>query len=410
MAITSNLMTDAGSRQQIPHYIDGRHVAGNSGRFGPIYNPATGEITAQTVLASVDEVQAAIAAAQAAFPAWSATPVGKRAQLMFAFREKILQSMDELAHILSSEHGKTLDDARGEITRGLEVVEFACGIPQLLKGEYSLSVASGVDTWSMRQPLGVVGGITPSNFPAMIPLWMFPIAIACGNTFVLKPSERDPSTGLRLAELFSEAGVPDGVLNIINGDKEAVDALLSDARVQGVSFVGSTAIGEYIYRTGTSHGKRVQALCGAKNHMVVMPDADMEQVTDALVGAAYGSAGERCMAISVVVAVGDETADTIIEKLKPRVAALKVGPYTDAATEMGPVITPEARDRIVDYIDSGVAQGAELVLDGRNIHVEDHEDGHFIGGTIFDKVTPGDAHLHRRNFWPGIIGGAGQIV
>ncbi|MEM7293831.1 MAG: aldehyde dehydrogenase family protein, partial [Pseudomonadota bacterium] len=248
------------------HYINGERVEGTSGRHGNVYNPATGEVSGQAPLASTGEVENAIAAAQAAFPAWSATPVGKRAQLMFAFRDKIVSHMDELAEILSSEHGKTLDDARGEITRGLEVVEFACGIPQLLKGEYNQSVAVGVDTWSMRQPLGVVGGITPFNFPAMIPLWMFPVAIACGNTFVLKPSERDPSTGLRLAELFAEAGAPEGVLNVINGDKEAVDTILSDPRIQGVSFVGSTAIGEYIYRTGTSHGKRVQALCGAKNH------------------------------------------------------------------------------------------------------------------------------------------------
>ena len=387
MATLGKEVPASGAQKQIFHYIDGKQVEGQSGRGGDVYNPATGEITAQTPLATTAEVEVAIASAEAAFPAWRDTPVGKRAQLMFAFRDKIVKHLDELAEILSSEHGKTLDDAKGEITRGLEVVEFACGIPQLLKGEYNQNVANGVDTWSMRQPLGVVAGITPFNFPAMIPLWMFPVAIACGNTFVLKPSERDPSTGLRLAELFMEAGAPPGVLNVINGDKEAVDTLLSDPRIQGISFVGSTAIGEYIYKTGTSHGKRVQALCGAKNHMVVMPDADMDQVTDAVVGAAYGSAGERCMAISVVVTVGDEAADTMIAKLKPRVAALKIGPYTDVATEMGPVITPEARDRIVNYIDQGVEQGAELVLDGRGVSVEGHENGHFVGGTIFDKVT-----------------------
>jgi malonate-semialdehyde dehydrogenase (acetylating)/methylmalonate-semialdehyde dehydrogenase len=387
MATLGKDVPASGAQKQIFHYIDGKHVEGQSGRGGDVYNPATGEITAQTPLATTAEVEVAIASAEAAFPAWRDTPVGKRAQLMFAFRNKIVKHLDELAEILSSEHGKTLDDAKGEITRGLEVVEFACGIPQLLKGEYNQQVANGVDTWSMRQPLGVVAGITPFNFPAMIPLWMFPVAIACGNTFVLKPSERDPSTGLRLAELFMEAGAPPGVLNVINGDKEAVDTLLSDPRIQGISFVGSTAIGEYIYKTGSSHGKRVQALCGAKNHMVVMPDADMDQVTDAIIGAAYGSAGERCMAISVVVAVGDEAADIMIEKLKPRVAALKIGPYTDSATEMGPVITPEARDRIVNYIDQGVEQGADLVLDGRGVTVEGHENGHFVGGTIFDKVT-----------------------
>ena len=387
MATAGSEVGNTGAQEQLYHIIDGKRVGGTSGRFGNIYNPATGQIIRLVPLASATEVESAIASAQAAFPAWSATPVGKRAQLMFAFRNKIVENLDELARILSSEQGKTLDDARGEVTRGLEVVEFACGIPQLLKGEHSQTVANGVDTWSMRQPLGVVGGITPFNFPAMIPLWMFPIAIACGNTFVFKPSERDPSIGLMLAELFSEAGAPDGVLNVVNGDKEAVDTILSDPRIQGVSFVGSTAVGEYIYRTGTSHGKRVQALCGAKNHMVVMPDADMDQVTDAIVGAAYGSAGERCMAISVAVAVGDETADTLIEKLKPRVAALKVGPYTDASTEMGPVITPEARDRILGYIDAGVEQGADLVLDGRGISVEGHENGYFVGGSIFDNVT-----------------------
>ena len=375
------------NQTSIHHLINGQAVTGNSGRTGKVYNPATGEVTQLTPLANPDEVRQAIAAAQNAFQNWSATPVGKRAQLMFAFRNKIIQHMDELAEILSSEHGKTIEDSKGEITRGLEVVDFACGIPQLLKGEYNQSVANGVDTWSMRQPLGVVAGITPFNFPAMIPLWMFPLAIACGNTFVLKPSERDPSTGVRLAELLLEAGAPEGVLNVVHGDKLAVDTLLADPRIQGVSFVGSTAIGEYIYKTGTSYGKRVQALCGAKNHMVVMPDADMDQVTDAVVGAAYGSAGERCMAISVVVTVGNETADTLIEKLLPRVAALKVGPYTDASTEMGPVITPEARSRIVDYINQGVEQGADLVLDGRNVSVDGHKNGHFVGGTIFDKVT-----------------------
>ena len=376
-----------GAAGKLHHYIDGKFVEGNSDRFGDIYNPATGDVVKQVPLASATEVEAAIASAQAAFPSWSATPVGKRAQLMFAFRSKIIEHMDELAEILSSEHGKTIEDAKGDITRGLEVVEFACGIPSLLKGEHNQTVASGVDTWSMRKPLGVVGGITPFNFPAMIPLWMFPMAVACGNTFVLKPSERDPSTGLRLAELFTEAGAPDGVLNVVNGDKEAVDTILTDPRIQGVSFVGSTAIGEYIYKTGTAHGKRVQALCGAKNHMVVMPDADMDQVTDAVIGAAYGSAGERCMAISVVVAVGDEAADTMIEKLKPRVADLKIGPYTDASTEMGPVITAEARDRILGYIDAGVEQGAELVLDGRGAVVSGYENGHFVGGCIFDRVT-----------------------
>jgi len=375
------------SESNLHHYIGGKKVAGNSGRTGDIYNPATGQVTKQVPLASKSEVEGAIAIAQEAFPAWAATPPGKRAQIMFNFRDLLRSNMDRLAESVSSEHGKTLDDAKGSITRGLEVVEFACGISQLLKGEFSEGVAAGVDSWSTRQPLGVCAGITPFNFPAMVPMWMFPMAIACGNTFVLKPSEKDPSCPLLLGELMSEAGLPDGVLNVVNGDKEAVDTLLTDDRVAAVSFVGSTAIGEYIYHTGTSHNKRVQALCGAKNHMVVMPDADMDQVVDAVMGAAYGSAGERCMAISVVVAVGDEPADAMLKKLAPRVEALKVGPYTDLSSEMGPVITPESRDRINGYIEKGVSEGAELVRDGRGVSVEGHPDGCFVGATIFDKVT-----------------------
>ena len=375
------------TESNLHHYIGGKKVPGNSGRTGDIYNPAIGKVTKQVPLASKAEVEQAIAVAQDAFPGWAATPAGKRAQIMFNFRDLLKSNMDRLAEAVSSEHGKTLDDAKGSITRGLEVVEFACGISQLLKGEFSESVAGGVDSWSTRQSLGVCAGITPFNFPAMVPMWMFPMAIACGNTFVLKPSEKDPSCPLLLGELMTEAGLPDGVLNVVNGDKEAVDTLLTDPRVQAVSFVGSTAIGEYIYHTGTSHNKRVQALCGAKNHMVVMPDADMDQVVDAVMGAAYGSAGERCMAISVVVTVGDEPADAMLEKLVPRVEALKVGPYTDRSTEMGPVITPESRDRINGYIEKGVSEGAELVRDGRGVVVEGHPDGCFVGATIFDKVT-----------------------
>ena len=368
------------------HYIGGRKVPGDSGRSGDIYNPATGQVTKQVPLASKSEVEAAIATAEAAFPGWSAVPAGRRAQIMFNFRDLIRANMDRLAEAVSSEHGKTLEDAKGSITRGLEVVEFACGISQVLKGEYSESVAGGVDSWSMRQPLGVCAGITPFNFPAMVPMWMFPMAIACGNTFVLKPSEKDPSCPLLLAELMTEAGLPEGVLNVVNGDKEAVDTLLMDPRVQAISFVGSTAIGEYIYHTGTAHNKRVQALCGAKNHMVVMPDADMDQVVDAIMGAAYGSAGERCMAISVVVTVGEDTADRMLEKLVPRVEALKVGPYTDLGSEMGPVVTPDAQARINGYIDKGVEEGATLVRDGRGIKVAGHEGGCFVGATIFDHV------------------------
>ncbi len=371
----------------VPHFVGGKRVAGKSARCADVYNPALGAVARRVALADADEVGDAIGAAQAAFPEWAATPAGRRAQVMFAFRDAIRKHLDELARLLSEEHGKTVDDAKGSVTRGLEVVEFACGISQLLKGEYSLAVAAGVDSWSMRQPLGVCAGITPFNFPAMVPMWMFPLAIACGNTFVLKPSERDPSTPLRLAELLHDAGLPDGVLNVVNGDKTAVDALLTDARVQAVSFVGSTAIGEYIYRTGCAHGKRVQALCGAKNHMVVMPDADIDQAVDAIVGAAYGSAGERCMAISVVVTVGDAPADAIIEKLLPKLDALKVGPYTDADAEMGPVITPEAKTRIENYIDTGVAEGAQLLRDGRGTVVKGASSGCFVGATVFDKVT-----------------------
>jgi malonate-semialdehyde dehydrogenase (acetylating) / methylmalonate-semialdehyde dehydrogenase len=379
---------DSNVKQTLHHFINGRKVEGTSGRFGPIYNPAVGDVVSQVPLASADEVGTAIAAAAAAFPDWSETPAPRRAQILFRFRSLILEHMDELAQLVSSEHGKTLDDAKGSITRGLEVVEFACGIPQLLKGEYSENVASGVDSWSMRQPIGVCAGITPFNFPAMVPMWMFPVAIACGNTFVLKPSEKDPSCSLRLAQLFSEAGLPDGVLNVVNGDKEAVDTLLTSPDVQAISFVGSTRIGEYIYHTGCANNKRVQALCGAKNHMVVMDDADMDQVVDAVMGAAYGSAGERCMAISVVVAVGDAAADAMLEKLVPRVEALKVGPYTDANSEMGPVITPEAQARIKGYIDRGVEEGATLLVDGRDIEVSGHERGCFVGATIFDRVRP----------------------
>ncbi len=371
----------------LKHYINGQFKVGTSGRFADIYDPALGVVSKQVALADEHEVQAAIKSASDAFPAWAATSPNKRAQVMFRFRELIRENLPELAELLSAEHGKTIEDAKGSVTRGLEVVEFACGISQLLKGEYSSGVARGVDAWNMRQPLGVCVGITPFNFPAMVPMWMFPVAIACGNTFVLKPSEKDPSVALRLAELMTEAGLPDGVLNVVNGDKVAVDTLLSDPRVQAVSFVGSTSIGEYIYQTGSANGKRVQALCGAKNHMLVMPDADIDQVVDAIMGAAYGSAGERCMAVSVVVTVEDATADAILEKLVPRVKALKVGPYTDNASEMGPLVSPEAQTRVKGYIDQGVKEGAELVYDGRAEKVAGYENGCFVGATIFDKVS-----------------------
>ena len=374
--------------QTLYHYIGGQRVNAEGGRFGAVYNPATGAVKTQVPLASSAEVRSAIANAQQAFPAWAATPPAQRAQVLFSLRDQIRQNMDTLAEALSSEHGKTLADAKGSITRGLEVVEFACGIPHLLKGEHSEAVARGVDSYSIRQPLGVCAGITPFNFPAMVPLWMIPVALACGNTFVLKPSEKDPSVPLLLAELASKAGLPDGVLNVVNGDKEAVDTLLTDPAVAAVSFVGSTAIGEYIYSTGCAHGKRVQALCGAKNHMVVMPDADLDQTIDAIIGSVYGSAGERCMAVSVVVAVGDEVGDELIKRLIPRVKSLNIGPYTDANAEMGPLVTQDHLNKVRGYIDTGIEEGAELVLDGRDYRVPGHEDGYFIGGSIFDKVKP----------------------
>ncbi len=374
--------------EQLYHFIDGQRVAGTSGRFGDVFNPATGEVTKQAPLADVDEVRAAVVSAVNALPGWAATPPAKRAQVMFEFRNLLKRDMDILAELLSQEHGKTLDDARGSVTRGLEVVEFVCGIPHLLKGDYSGSVAGGVDSYNLRQPVGVCAGITPFNFPAMVPMWMFPVALACGNTFILKPSERDPSCGLKLAELLLEAGLPKGCLNVVNGDKVAVDALLSDPDVSAISFVGSTPIGAYIYETGCKYGKRVQALCGAKNHMIVMPDADMNQVSDAVMGAAYGSAGERCMAISVAVTVGEATGDEFVKRVAPRVRELKVGPYTDPSSEMGPVVTREAQQRILGCIESGIAAGAELVVDGREVKLQGYENGFFVGGCLFDRVTP----------------------
>jgi malonate-semialdehyde dehydrogenase (acetylating)/methylmalonate-semialdehyde dehydrogenase len=371
----------------INHYINGKVVAGNSGRRGDVYNPATGEVVRQVDFANAEDVQAAVEAAQAAFPAWAATPPLRRARVMFKLKSLIEGHMDELAALVTEEHGKTIDDAKGSITRGVEVVEFACGIPHLLKGDFSEDVGAGVDSYSMRQPLGVVAGITPFNFPAMIPLWMSPIAMACGNCFILKPSEKDPSFAMRLAELYREAGVPEGVFNVVHGDKDAVNAILSNPGIQAVSFVGATKTAEYIYHTGVAHNKRVQALGGAKNHMVVMPDADMGQATDAIMGAGYGSAGERCMAISVAVAVGDQVADDLIERLTPRVQSLKIGPGTDPETEMGPLVSRDHFDKVMSYIDAGVREGATLALDGRELNLQGYENGYFMGGSIFDRVT-----------------------
>ena len=383
------------------HFINGHPVAGASGRHGEVFDPATGQVAAHVPLASAAEVGAAVHAAQAAFPAWSAMTPLNRARVLFRFKERVERRADELALRITYEHGKVLSDARGEVTRGLEVVEFACGIPHLLKGEHSMNVGRDVDSWSEHAPLGVVAGITPFNFPAMVPLWMFPVALACGNTFVLKPSERDPSASLMLAELLRDAGLPDGAFNVVHGDKEAVDALLDDPRVQAVSFVGSTPIAEYIYARGSANGKRVQALGGAKNHMVVLPDADLDGAAAALLGAGYGSAGERCMAISVAVCVGDHTADALIERLAPQVAALKIGPGS-RDTEMGPLVTGAHRDRVRNYVDLGVAEGATLVVDGRGLTVEGSPDGFFLGGCLFDHVTP-DMRIYREEIFGPVL-------
>ncbi len=371
----------------IHHYINGKVVPGQSGRRGDIYNPAIGEVIRQVDFATAAEVQAAVDAAQAAFPDWAANPPLRRARVMFKLKSLLEDNINELAKVVTEEHGKTVADSVGSITRGIEVVEFACGIPHLLKGDFTENVGTDVDSYSMRQPLGVVAGITPFNFPAMIPLWMAPMAIACGNTFILKPSEKDPSFSLRLAELFKEAGVPDGVFNVIQGEKEAVNAILHNPGIAAVSFVGATKTAEYISHTGIANNKRVQALGGAKNHMIVMPDADMEQATDAIMGAAYGSAGERCMAISVAVTIGDQVADDLIGRLSPRVQALKVGPGTDPETEMGPLVTKEHYDKVMGYLDAGVREGADLALDGRNLSLQGYENGYFMGGSIFDRVT-----------------------
>jgi malonate-semialdehyde dehydrogenase (acetylating)/methylmalonate-semialdehyde dehydrogenase len=388
--------------KSIPHYIDGQRVEGASGRFGKLYNPATGEVSGRVALADATDADRAVEAAAAAFPGWRDTPALHRARVLFRFKELMESHLDELARLVSDEHGKVLSDARGSVMRGLEVVEFACGAPHLLKGHFSGDVGRGIDSHSMRQPLGVCVGITPFNFPAMVPLWMFPLAIVCGNTFVLKPSEKVPSTSLRLAELLTEAGLPAGVMNVLHGDAEAVDALLTHAKVAGVSFVGSTPVAEHVHRTANAHGKRVQALGGAKNHMVVMPDADLDQASDALIGAAYGSAGERCMAISVAIAVGDAVADALIERLVPRVRALKVGPASHPDAEMGPLITREHLERVRGYVSLGVEEGAKLAVDGRDLEVPGHEHGFFIGGCLFDGVTA-DMRIYREEIFGPVL-------
>jgi malonate-semialdehyde dehydrogenase (acetylating)/methylmalonate-semialdehyde dehydrogenase len=373
--------------QRLENAIGGRRVASSSSRTTPIFNPATGDQQAILPLSTKAEVDAAVAVAKTAAATWGSTPPMKRIKPMFRFKDLLEKNADEIARCISREHGKTHADALGELARGIEVVDFACGIPQLLKGEFTRNIGPDIDSYSDRQPLGVVAGITPFNFPAMVPMWMYPVAVACGNTFILKPSERDPSTSMLIWDLFQEAGFPAGVLNVVHGDKEVVDALLDHPDVKAISFVGSTPIAEYVYSRGSAAGKRVQALGGAKNHMIVMPDADMDKAVDALMGAGYGSAGERCMAISVAVPVGKRTADQLIEALAPKVRSLKVGPASDPETEMGPVITAEAKHRITGFIDQGVKEGAKLVVDGRGLELQGYEGGYYLGGTLFDNVT-----------------------
>ncbi|WP_026439783.1 CoA-acylating methylmalonate-semialdehyde dehydrogenase [Acidocella facilis] len=373
--------------QTLGHFINGKPVPGAGSRSLPVFNPATGAQSKQVAVATKDEVEAAIAAAAAAFPAWAATPPLRRARIMFKFKDLLEAHAKELAELISSEHGKVFSDALGEVTRGVEVVEFACGIPDLLKGEYSENVGTNIDSYSVRQALGVCAGITPFNFPAMVPLWMFPVALACGNSFVLKVSEKVPSAALRMAELLQQAGLPDGVFNVVNGDKDVVEQLLHDPRIAAVSFVGSTPIAEYVYATGTKAGKRVQALGGAKNHLVVMPDADLDQAVDALMGAAYGSAGERCMAVSVAVPVGP-VAEPLVQKIAERARSLKIGPGSDKEAEMGPLVTAQHKEKVEGYIAKGLEEGAKAVLDGRGLTLQGNEQGYFTGATLLDHVTP----------------------
>ena len=388
--------------RQLSHFIHGEHVNGTSGRFSPVYNASTGKHISELPLATAEEVRTTIESSLKAFPEWAMTSPSNRARVMFRFKELLEKNMDELSETVSIEHGKVKSDAAGSITRGLEVVEFACGIPQLLKGEYSGNVAGGIDLYSIRQPLGVVAGITPFNFPAMVPMWMFPVAIACGNCFILKPSEKDPSLPLRLGELMIEAGAPPGILNVVNGDKLAVDALIEDVDVKAISFVGSTPIANYVYERSAHFGKRVQAMGGAKNHLIVMPDADMEQATDALIGAGYGSAGERCMAVSVAVPVGQGTADELITRLKPRVEALKIGPSLDPDSEMGPLVSAEHLAKVRGYVDLGIGEGADLVVDGRDFKAQGYESGFFLGGCLFDNVTD-DMRIYKEEIFGPVL-------
>ncbi len=387
---------------QIEHVVNGKRFAGEGTRKLNVFNPATGDVVGWVKAATPADVDAAVQAARAAFPAWSETSPIKRARVLFKFKALLDEHYDELAALITQQHGKVFSDAQGEVQRGLEVVEFACGIPQLLKGEYTEQVGGGIDNWSMRQPLGVVAGITPFNFPVMVPMWMYPIAIACGNTFILKPSERDPSPSLRVADLLKEAGLPDGVFNVVQGDKEAVDALIAHPDVEALSFVGSTPIAEYIHAEGARRGKRVQALGGAKNHLVVMPDSDLDIVANALIGSAYGSAGERCMAVSVAVAVGVDLGDRLVEKLIPRVRGLKIRDGMEADADMGPIVTAQQKTKIEGYIEHGVKEGARLVVDGRGFTVSGREHGFFLGGTLFDQVTP-EMKIYREEIFGPVL-------
>lgn len=386
----------------IGHFIGGKHVAGTSGRTADVYQPMTGEVVAKVALATAAEVRAAVENAKAAQPAWAATNPQRRARVLMKFLDLVQKEYDSLAELLAREHGKTVVDAKGDIQRGLEVVEFAIGIPHLMKGEYTDGAGPGIDIFSMRQALGVVAGITPFNFPAMIPLWKCAPAIACGNAFILKPSERDPGVPMRIAELFLEAGLPAGILNVVNGDKEAVDAVLDDRDIQAVGFVGSTAIAEYVYSRGCAAGKRVQCFGGAKNHMIIMPDADMDQAVDALIGAGYGSAGERCMAISVAVPIGEATADRLIEKLVPRVESLKIGPSTAPDADFGPLVTKAHLDKVRGYVDLGVKEGAELLVDGRGFTMQGYEGGFYMGGCLFDRVTK-DMRIYKEEIFGPVL-------
>ena len=388
--------------RELTHFIGGKHVAGTSGRFGDVFDPNTGEVQARVPLASAAEMAAAVDDAERAQVGWAATNPQRRARVLMRFLELVRRDMDALARLLASEHGKTVPDARGDIQRGVEVVEFAVGIPHLLKGEYTESAGTGIDVFSLRQPLGVVAGITPFNFPAMIPLWKAGPAIACGNAFILKPSERDPSVPLRLAELFLEAGLPPGIFNVVNGDKAAVDAILQEPRIKAVGFVGSTPIAAYIYEQAAKYGKRCQCFGGAKNHMLIMPDADMDSAVDALMGAGYGSAGERCMAISVAVPVGEDTAERLMKKLVPRVEALRVGLSSDEGADYGPMVTRQAREKAMEYIDVGLKEGATLAVDGRGFRMQGYENGFFLGGSLFDHVTA-DMRIYKEEIFGPVL-------